>query len=62
MEFTRKFKEAIICQEEIDQRLYNLLLSNREPANMIKYAMLKEAYEEIRNLVREKPSDGKSIE
>jgi len=49
LEFTAKWKDAILSQEERNQRLYDLLLSKPELARMIEYAIMAETYEEFRN-------------
>lgn len=50
LEFTGKFKEAILSQEERNQRLYNLLLSKPELAAIIENAMMQETYDEFRGI------------
>ena len=48
LEFTSKWKDAILSQEERNQRLYDLLLSKPELAQMIERAIMAETYEEFR--------------
>ncbi len=54
LEFTNKWKGAILSQEERNQRLYNLLLSNPELAKMVERAIMEETYQEFQS---EPPSD-----
>ena len=49
LEFTNKWKGAILSQEERNQRLYNLLLSNPELAKLFETAIMRETYETFRN-------------
>ena len=49
LEFTSKWKDAILSQEERNQRLYNLLLSKPELAHMIERVIMAETYEAFRN-------------
>ena len=49
LEFTSKWKDAILSQEERNQRLYDLLLSKPELAQMIERAVMAETYEEFQN-------------
>ncbi len=49
LEFTNKWKGAILSQEERNQRLYNLLLSNPELSKMVERAIMEETYEEFRS-------------
>jgi type I restriction enzyme R subunit len=48
LEFTNKWKGAILDQEERNQRLYNLLLSNPELAKMVEIAIMRETYAAFR--------------
>jgi type I restriction enzyme R subunit len=47
LEFSSKWKDAILSQEERNQRLYDLLLSKPELARMIERAIMAETYEEF---------------
>jgi type I restriction enzyme R subunit len=49
LEFTSKWKDAILSQEERNQRLYNLLLSKPELAQMIERVVMAETYEAFRD-------------
>jgi type I restriction enzyme R subunit len=49
LEFTNKWKDAILSQEERNQRLYNLLLSNPELAKLFETAIMEETYEAFRD-------------
>jgi type I restriction enzyme R subunit len=49
LEFTNKWKGAILSQEERNQRLYNLLLSKPELARMFEKAIMQETYETFRH-------------
>lgn len=49
LEFTSKWKDAILSQEERNQRLYNLLLSKPQLAQIIERAIMEETYQEFRN-------------
>ena len=49
MEFTYKWKGAILSQEERNQRLHNLMLSNPELAKLFETAIMEETYEAFRN-------------
>jgi type I restriction enzyme R subunit len=49
LEFTSKWKDAILSQEERNQRLYNLLLSKPELAKMIERVIMAETYEAFRS-------------
>jgi type I restriction enzyme R subunit len=48
LEFTNKWKGAILSQEERNQRLYNLLSSNPELARLFETAIMEETYAEFR--------------
>jgi type I restriction enzyme, R subunit len=60
LEFTNKWKGAILGQEERNQRLYNLLLSNPELAKLFETAIMQETYEAFRN--EDDPGDGPTSE
>ena len=49
LEFTNKWKGAILDQEERNQSLYNLLLSNPELAKLFENAIMEETYEAFRS-------------
>lgn len=49
LEFTNKWKGAILSQEERNQRLYNLMLSNPELAKLFETAIMRETYEAFRS-------------
>jgi DNA-binding TFAR19-related protein (PDSD5 family) len=50
LEFTNKWKGAILSQEERNQRLYNLLLSTPELAQILEKALIQETYEAFRRV------------
>ena len=49
LEFSAKFKSAILDTEAHTQRLYNLLLTNPELAAMIESEVMKATYHSMRN-------------
>jgi type I restriction enzyme, R subunit len=60
LEFTNKWKGAILDQEERNQRLYNLLLSNPELAKLFENAIMEETYEAFRS--EDDPDGGSTLE
>jgi type I restriction enzyme, R subunit len=59
LEFTSKWKDAILSQEERNQRLYNLLLSKPELAQMIERAIMEETYDEFRQADDSDPAESR---
>ncbi len=49
LEFSPKFKSAILDTEAHTQRLYNLLLTNPELAAMIEHEVMKATYHSMRD-------------
>jgi type I restriction enzyme R subunit len=57
LEFSPKFKSAILSTESHTQRLYDLLLTNPELAKMIEAEVMRSTYDSMRGLPEQRPDN-----
>lgn len=62
LEFSAKFKSAILDTEAHTQRLYNLLLTNPELAAMIEHEVMKSTYHSMRDESEAQDEAGEGVE